>query len=53
MIHEWLGRKTQIEKKDNPSEEDISESSLTKEQHETIKVLNEKARMLQQKHLKP
>ena len=37
---------------DNPSDEAISESSHTKEQRETIKLLNDEVRMLQQKYLK-
>ena len=36
---------------DNPSEEAISESGQIKEQHETIKLLSEQVRMLQQKQV--
>ena len=38
---------------DNRSEEAISESSQMKGQHETVKLLYEEVRILQQKHLKP
>ena len=38
---------------DNPSEETLSKSSQIKEQHETIKLLNEEVMTLQQKHLQP
>ena len=37
---------------DNPYEEAISENNQIKEQHETVKLLNEKRRIVQQKHLK-
>ena len=36
---------------DNPYEEVLPESSQIKEKHETIKLLNEEVRMLQQKHV--
>ena len=38
---------------DNSFKEALSGSSQIKEHHETIKVLNEEVRMLQQKNLKP
>ena len=41
-----------LEYLDNPSEEDRSESSQIKQQHETVKLLHEETSMLQQKHFK-
>ena len=38
---------------DKLSEVDITVGSQIKKQHEAIKLLNEEARKLQQKHLKP
>ena len=37
---------------DNSSEEALPESRQIKKQHETMKILIEEVRMLQQKHLK-
>ena len=37
---------------DNPFEEVISGNNQIKEQHETVKLLKEERRILQQKHLK-
>ena len=36
---------------DNPCEEVLSENSQINEQHEPVKLLNEEARMLQEKHI--
>ena len=36
---------------DDPSEETITKTSQIKEQHETMKLIAEEVRMLQQKHL--
>ena len=45
--------KTLVPYLNSPSKETVSESSQIKEQHTTMKLLNEEVRMLQQKHVKP